>query len=176
MKIALTVFVSAIALLCLFVANVLVIGALLPRQHKVSRSIFLPKKPAEVYALLRDFAAAPSWRREIKRVDVSQTQEGRVRFREFGAHGAVTYELVTDVPDQRLVTRIVDRDLGYSGSWDYRLSDSDSGTRLTITEEGDVPNIFFRFMSRFVFGHTSTMDKYLRAAAAHFGAKAGPDN
>ena len=30
-----------------------------------------------------------------------------------------------------------------------------------ITENGEVYNPLFRFMSRFVFGHTATIDKYL---------------
>jgi hypothetical protein len=34
---------------------------------------------------------------------------------------------------------------------------------VRITEDGEVYNPIFRFMSRFVFGHTHTMDAYLRA-------------
>jgi hypothetical protein len=29
--------------------------------------------------------------------------------------------------------------------------------------------VFFRFMSRYVFGHTATMDVYLKSLARHFG-------
>ena len=36
-----------------------------------------------------------------------------------------------------------------------------AGRDLTITEDGEVYNVFFRFMSRFVFGHHATMDAYL---------------
>ena len=32
----------------------------------------------------------------------------------------------------------------------------------TITEDGEVYNLIFRFMSRFVFGHTATMDAFLK--------------
>jgi hypothetical protein len=32
---------------------------------------------------------------------------------------------------------------------------------LRITEDGEVYNPVFRFVSRFVMGHTATMDKYL---------------
>ena len=34
--------------------------------------------------------------------------------------------------------------------------------RLTITEDGEVYNPFFRFMSRFVFGQTATLDEFVR--------------
>ena len=36
-------------------------------------------------------------------------------------------------------------------------------TIVRITEDGQVYNPVFRFMSRFVFGHARTMDAYLRA-------------
>ncbi len=39
-----------------------------------------------------------------------------------------------------------------------------NGTTLTITEDGEVYNPIFRFMSRFVFGHEATMATYLSAA------------
>ncbi len=38
------------------------------------------------------------------------------------------------------------------------------GSTLTITEDGEVYNPIFRFMSRFVFGHEATMAAYLSAA------------
>jgi hypothetical protein len=71
--------------------------------------------------------------------------------------------VVEEVAGQRLVTRITDLDLGYSGSWTYELQPTGSGTRVSITEHGVVTNVFFRFMSRFVFGHTKTIDTYLAA-------------
>jgi hypothetical protein len=68
-----------------------------------------------------------------------------------------------------MVTRILDTDLGYSGQWTYTLAAENGGTRLTIREDGVVSNIFFRFMSRYVFGHTATIDSYLTALAAGIG-------
>ncbi len=44
---------------------------------------------------------------------------------------------------------------------DVRAAGDNTGTRLTITENGEVYNPIFRFMSRFVFGHTATMDQFL---------------
>lgn len=172
MKIAITILVIACGLLAIAAVVVIIGGALLPRQHKVSRSKLLRTPPAQIYALIADFAAGPSWRPDVKRVEILKSKDARLHFREYSAHGAVTYEVVTNQPNERLVTRIVDKDLGYSGSWDYRLSSAEGGTRLTITENGDVSNLFFRFLSRFVFGHTSTIDKYLEAVAARFGEKA----
>ncbi len=174
MRIIITILVVVCSLLAAAGIIVVIGGALLPRRHVVSRSILLRAVPAQVYALIDDFAAAPAWRADVKRVAILKSESGKVRFREFGAHGAVTYEVVTNVPNERLVTRIVDQDLGYSGSWEYRLSSVEGGTQLKITEDGDVSNVFFRFMSRFVFGHSSTIDRYLAAVARRLGENASP--
>lgn len=148
------------------IATVFLIGALLPRHHRVAREANLAASPLEVYALLRDFASAPGWRSSLVRVELLDPADGRLRFREISKDGTVTYELEEDVPGQKLVTRIVDRDLGYSGSWTYELLPTGSGTQLRITEDGDVSNILFRFFARFVFGHTSTMENYLADLSA----------
>ncbi len=99
---------------------------------------------------MRDFASAPQWRLSLLRVELLDPVDGRVRFREVSKDGSVTYELKEDVPGQKLVTRIVDRDLGYSGSWTYEFSKAQFGTQLRITEDGEVSNILFRSFARFV--------------------------
>ena len=42
---------------------------------------------------------------------------------------------------------------------------------LQITEDGQVHNPIFRFMSRFVFGYTATIDGFLKDLHAKFGDK-----
>jgi hypothetical protein len=51
------------------------------------------------------------------------------------------------------------------GDWYRRLAHR-RGRRIaiTITERGEVDNVIFRTVSRFVFGYTSTMDSCLAAA------------
>lgn len=44
-----------------------------------------------------------------------------------------------------------------------------SGSRLTITENGEIYNPVFRFVSRYVIGQTSTIDKYLTDLAPRLG-------
>ena len=166
MKIALII----LAALCALVALVLIVGALLPRQHRVTRTLMLARAPKEVYAVVRDFGSAASWRSNLARVEILDPKH----FREESKDGTINYEIVEEVPNTRLVTRIVDRDLGYAGSWTYDFAPVENGTRLSITEDGDVSNVFFRFMSRFVFGNTSTIDAYLNAFAAKFGESAKP--
>lgn len=169
MKLLIVVVAGVIAGLVLLAGIVALIGSRLPREHVASRSILLRRSPPEVYAVVRDFASAPKWRADVTQVDVETQPNGSVYFREIGSNDTVNYELVEDVPAERMVTKIRDTDLGYSGQWTYTFAAENGGTRLTIREDGVVSNIFFRFMSRYVFGHTATIDSYLAAIARHFG-------
>ena len=174
MKLLIYIVVAVIGGLVVLVGIMALIGSMLPKTHDVSRSISLRKSPQDVYAVIRDFASHPNWRADVKQVDVEAPQDGRVCFREVAKHGTVNYELTEDVPAQRMVTRIRDTDLGYAGQWTYTLSPENGGTRVTIREDGEVSNVLFRFMSRYIFGQASTIDSYLTSLAKHFGEEAAP--
>jgi uncharacterized membrane protein len=165
------VIVAAIVLAVMLIA---LIGWRLPKQHSVTRSILLNKTPDTVYAVTRDFAATPKWRSDVREVTVTTAADGRVHFREDGKNGTVNYELAEDVPGQRMVTRITDTNLGYSGKWTYVLALEGPNTRISITEDGEVSNVIFRFLSRYAFGHTATIDAYLTSLAKHFGETVTP--
>ena len=170
MKIAFILVAVVVGLVLL----VLVIGAALPKNHVVSRHVILHRSPGEVYETVRNFSAEPGWRPDLERVEMIATGNDHVRFREHGKQGAVTYELIEDRPNEKIVTRIADQDLGYSGSWTYTFQSEANGTRLEITEAGEVSNILFRFMSRLVFGQSGTMEKYLAALGRKFGQEVSP--
>ena len=174
MKTLIFIVVGVVVALVLLAGIIALIGSRLPKSHVASRSISLRKPPQEVYAVARDFGSAPSWRADVKQMDVEAQQGGPVYFREVGKHGTVNYELTDDVPGARMVTRIRDTDLGYSGQWTYTFAAENAGTRVTIREDGEVSNVIFRFMSRYVFGQTSTIDSYLTSLAKRFGEEAVP--
>ena len=169
MRLLIFIVVGIIAGLALLVGIVALIGSRLPKAHVASRSVLLSQSPQEVYAVVRDFESAPRWRSDLKRIEVEAQPGGPVYFREEAKHGTVNYELVEDVPAQRMVTRIRDTDLGYSGQWTYLFTPENGGTRVTIREDGEVSNVIFRFMSHYVFGQTATIDSYLNSLAKHFG-------
>lgn len=151
----------AIAIVAVAVLVVMVIGWSLPVQHQASREASFPAAPEVVYSAITDVGEFPKWRSNVdraERVSIGDT----IGIREMGSDGTILYSIEEAVPGRRLVTRIADRSLPFGGSWTYELSPSQSGTTLRITENGEVYNPFFRFMSRFVFGHHATIDAYLR--------------
>ena len=61
-----------------------------------------------------------------------------------------------------LVARIAGPSLPFGGTWTYRIAPAAGGSAVTITEDGEVYNPVFRFMSRFVFGHYATLDEFVK--------------
>jgi hypothetical protein len=124
--------VFAIAALAVVVLLVAVVGAMLPKQHTVSRSARLPLPPDALFRLLIG-----------------------MKF------GDVPVRVERQEAPSLLVTRVVEGQ-PFGGTWTYRIAPAPGGSELTITEDGEVYNVVFRFMSRFVFGHYATLDAYLK--------------
>jgi hypothetical protein len=63
----------------------------------------------------------------------------------------------------------VGEDQGFGGTWTYELAPDGDRTRVTITENGWVDNVVFRFLAKYVFGHDATQNQYLSSLEARFG-------
>jgi uncharacterized protein YndB with AHSA1/START domain len=149
------------AVLFAIVLIVLVVGWSLPVKHTAIGEGTFRSSPQTLYKLITDVDRFPEWRNSVKRIEHVPDSAGKKRFREVGGDGTILYEVESAVPDQRLVTRIADKSLPFGGSWTHELIPRGDSTTLRITEDGEVYNPIFRFVSRFVFGHTATIDKYL---------------
>jgi uncharacterized protein YndB with AHSA1/START domain len=153
-----------VGVLILVVGIVVAGGYALPVGHVAARTASLTLPPDRVFAAITDVDAYPTWRSGLERVEtLSRTP---LRWREHG-RDTLTLEVVETSPPSRLVTRIADLDLPFGGTWTYELAAEGGGTRITVTERGEVYNPAFRFLSRFVFGHTATIDQYLADLEAY---------
>jgi len=153
------------------VVVVVVIGALLPRDHVATVRARIAATPDAVWQAITDVANQPSWRRDVKRVELLPSIDGKTAWREHSGNGAIAMVIDRAEAPTHLVTRIADDKLPFGGTWDYVIAPEGSGASVvTITEHGSVYNPLFRFMSRFVFGHTATMDAYLRSLGNKFSA------
>jgi len=137
------------------------VGADLPVKHSVSRSVSLKASPQQVWDVI---SGPPTWRPDVTRYEDLPPREGHRVWIEYGkADSKMTYEVVESDPPQRLVTRIADPHLPFGGTWTYEIAPAPGGATLTITEDGEVYNPIFRFISRYVMGYTTTIDRYLKA-------------
>jgi hypothetical protein len=157
MKILLYIGLALIAVIVLVVA----IGYLLPQSHVASRSVVVNAPPAQVFETIARVGDHASWRTGVERVEVVSTAP--LRWKEHAGGDVLTMEATSVTAPDQFVSRIADPNLPFGGTWTIDLKPEGAATRVTITEHGEVYNPIFRFMSRFVFGHTATIDAYLPA-------------
>ena len=154
--------------LFLLVALMALIGALLPVKHYAARKARFGQTPEAIYSVL----ASPSvWRADVKASGALPEKNGRKQWWEQDKHGQkIAYELMEDSPPTRRVVRIADAGLPYGGTWTVEIAPQGTGgSEVRIAEAGEVYNVFFRFLSRFVFGYTRSIEGYLRDLGKKFG-------
>jgi hypothetical protein len=137
MKWILWTIVSLVAI----VGVIALIGYFLPVAHEASRSAEFNKTPDIVFALIADPGSYRGW------------WDG----------AEVKSEVVERVPPSKLVTKVVG-ETQFGGTWTFEITPTPAGSRLTITERGEIYNLVFRTLARYVIGYTGTMDSYLAAA------------
>jgi hypothetical protein len=144
------------------------IGAMLPLRHHATRKARFQASPDALYAVI---AGPPDWRTGIKSFGALPELDGKRQWWEEDTHRQkITYELVDAQPGRRMVTRIAGRGLPFGGTWTFDISPAPGGSSdLRITEDGEIYNVIFRFMARFLFGYTATADTYLKDLGVKFG-------
>src|SRR5437868_11309163 len=99
---------------------VVIIGALLPKQHVATRSIAVNASPGAVWSLI---SGPPTWRPDVKSYEELPAQNGHRMWRETDKHGqTITYEAVEAFAPRHLVTKIADTKLPFGGTWTYEIS------------------------------------------------------
>ena len=160
--------VGTLAALALIVT---VIGWRLPVGHVASRDAAVAAPPATAFEVIANVEAFPTWWKDVTRVEMLPPEGGHRRFRQTDSTGSIVMEIVEQTPPSRLVTRIADPDQPFGGTWTWEIIPEGSGSRITVTERGEVYNPVFRFMARFVFGYTSTIESHLAALSARLSAR-----
>ena len=130
--------------LVVLIVGIAIIGSMLPRTHKASRTLRVRRTPAEVWPALMQATRTSS-----TPVDV----------------------LESTMP-YRLVTRVTEKETNFGGTWTVAIAPVPDGSTVTVTEDGWVANPIFRVVSRFVIGHHATMDGVLKNVAAGLNEEA----
>jgi len=168
MKWILWIFVVLAGVLIL----ITLIGWLLPKEHTVTRQAHFQQPPEVIWKTITDIDAMPTWRQGLKSVKHLPDRNGLPAWIETLDSGTIPLETVASQPPSKLVVRIADPKLPFSGTWTYEITPVPSGSRLHIREDGEIYNPLFRFLARFVFGYTGTIDTYLKSMAKKFGEQA----
>lgn len=157
--------VVALAIIVGLAGVMWVVGMMLPVGHVASGTRVLPRPADAVYRLVSSVEEYPRWWPDVSHVEVlARDDQGRVTFRQHSSDGPIVMQVVEQTPPTRFVTRIADAEQPFGGTWTFDVEPQGESARLTITERGEVYNPLFRFLSRFVFGHTGTIESFLSAA------------
>jgi hypothetical protein len=171
MKWVLWIFVLLAGVLIL----ITLIGWLLPKDHTVTREARFHQPPEAVWKAITDIDAMPSWRQGLKGVKYLPDQNGLPAWLETTDSGGIPLQTVVSQPPAKLVVRIADPKLPFGGTWTYEIIAVPSGSNLRIREDGEIYNPLFRFLSRFVFGYSGTIETYLKSLAKKFGEQSQPE-
>ena len=151
-----------IGFLVVFILAILAIGALLPIKHVASRSVELNAPSTKIWALITDYEHMPKWRKELLKVEMKLDAKDQEVWQEFeSAKESLDFITLEQIDGQKLVRKIVGEKLSFGGIWTFTLVANGDKTTLTITENGEVYNIIFRFVAKFIMGHYASMDKYI---------------
>ena len=139
------IVVGITLLLLVIVVVITLVGRSLPVAHVASRTATFRRSAEDVWAAINDPTLLSS--RGV---------------------GDVKFETIESLPPRKLVRRVVgEKDFG--GTWTCDIASSPGGSTLTITENGEIYNTFFRFVSRYIIGHHRTIDGTMAALHRRFG-------
>jgi hypothetical protein len=156
-----------LAVLILLVAVIVIAGMMLPKAHIASRSSRFKQSSQAIWEAI---TGPPNWRSDVRSFENLPPRNGHRSWSETDKHGqSIVYESVEETPHARLVTRIAGENLPFGGTWTHEIKPTSDGCELTITEAGEIYNPVFRFMARFVFGYSGSIETYLRELHKKFG-------
>ena len=144
-------------------------GLATPRAHTVSKSALLSASVNEVWHTIRTVSAFPAWRSDIDDVELVDTAQSQVRWREMSTRRSMLLGIVTEDAPHQLVVRILDDDLPFSGEWEWTLRAEGASTHVTITERGEIGNPIFRLIGTYFIGHTKMIERVLHDLARKHG-------
>lgn len=159
-----------IIVLVVLIAVVFTVGALLPEEHRASRTLATKQSTQVIWDTINDHANEPQWRSDVASVTSLGERNGKPVWQESYKDGnKVTLITTESKPPTRMVRELTDLAGPFSGRWEIDIVPTPEGSKITITENGKVSNPLFRFVSKFIIGHTTFMERYLKGLAGKFG-------
>lgn len=164
------ILILVVGLLVALILVVLVGGLLLPEEHHASRTLVTKQSPQAIWDTINDHANEPKWRSDIESVTSLGERNGKPVWQENYKDGNKVALITTESnPPARMVRELTDLEGPFSGRWEIDIQPTPTGSNVKVTEIGKVSNPFFRFVSKYLIGHTTFMERYLKGLAGKFG-------
>lgn len=135
--------VGVTSVLALLLVGVYFVGLLLPRQRTVTVSARIEAPPEVVWGHVTTTV--------VSSASHTSSDDG----------GQLEIEVRKKVEPELLVLTFDDGKHPFVGTWTYELIPVHEGTLLTITEDGEVTDPFYRFLARFLFRDALSLERYV---------------
>jgi uncharacterized protein YndB with AHSA1/START domain len=137
-----------VGVIAVLVVLTFVVGRFRPRAHSARTQGRFASPPDSVWAVISDYQHWAEWQPGTKRVERLPDRGGRTTLITEGTWGEMPMQIEAFEPPRRLITFL---DGGvFRGRWIWLLEPTaEGGTSLTITEEAEIDNPFFRALMIF---------------------------
>jgi hypothetical protein len=124
----------------------------------------------DLFALLTDGTNLPAWSSTVASVEPLPDQDGKpvARCTLKWGHMQMIMTQTECAPPARLVITMAKPGGTVLGTWTYQITPDAGGCRVTLTEEGELKNPFFRILAR-MRGLDANITQTLRDLARKFG-------
>jgi carbon monoxide dehydrogenase subunit G len=158
--------------LVLGVILMFVIGYFRPKTRIARSRSRLSSPPAAAWTIISDYERWAEWQPSLQRVERLPDTQGPLTLITEGASGEIPMRIEEMTPPSRMITFL---DSGmFRGRWTWELSPSgDGGTDVTITEEAEIDNPFFRSLLMFHDNYRAQFELQ-RALARRLGESVEP--
>lgn len=121
-------------------------GLTLDESHRAVESAVISARPDDVYARQYDVPKHKEWRTGVSEIrDFKAEEDGKASWVEVWNDGTEMRMWFAEVAkDKTLKVRTEHTKGVLFGTWTFTFQQVDDGTKVTLTEEGRIPNAFMR--------------------------------
>jgi hypothetical protein len=126
--------------------TIVVAGACMSRTHTATRSARFTVSPEVLWGIVTDFQGRSSWAPNVTSVERLPDRNGHPVWKDVRDDGwSMPIEVEVFEPPRRMVGRIADEKMPFGGAWTWEITPESGGSRLRITEDGEVKVAVFRY-------------------------------
>lgn len=171
MRMLLYIALVIVGLVLLVAGTLGIVGSFLPATHTATMSVTVGMPRDQVWALLDDVAAFPTWLPGITKIEMLPDKDGHRVFRQTQGRNSFVLEETQKTPPSLVTRTITDDNAMFTGSWEHRFEEAGPGrTRITINETGTVGSPIPRAIMKLAVGYDFYLNKFGEALRAKCGA------
>lgn len=138
----------------------------MPNASCITRQIDLPAAPEEVWKVMTDYAAQPSWHAGLEAIEPLAGSQAWIERHSSGAQTVV--RVLESDPPRRITWEFEEKHRSFVGRWDAQLEPIETGTRLIITQRMRLSTVRARLVALILVRRSAHVQQYLRSLDAYF--------